>query len=111
MRTPVFEPQGFAEPTIRHLAQQVGVHWSFASPLALSSSMVDVIPPIRLAGACRCAMGTRAFTHALRQVRWPRKFKPEMPPRYDGAVDPTAFLQAYEKAVLKAGGDDQLMAN
>ena len=48
---------------------------------------------------------------ALRQVQWPNKFKPEMPPCYDGATDPTAFLQAYEEAVLKAGGDDKVMAN
>ena len=48
---------------------------------------------------------------ALRQVQWPHKFKPEMPPRYDGATDPLAFLLAYEEAVLKAGGDDKVMAN
>ena len=48
---------------------------------------------------------------ALRQVKWPPKFKPEMPPRYDGATDPSAFLLAYEKAVLEAGGDDKVMAN
>ena len=34
-----------------------------------------------------------------------------MPPRYDGAVDPSAFLLAYEGAVMKAGGDDKVMAN
>ena len=34
-----------------------------------------------------------------------------MPPRYDGAADPVAFLLAYEEAVLKAGGDDKVMAN
>ena len=34
-----------------------------------------------------------------------------MPPRYDGAADPTAFLLAYEEAVLKARGDDKVMAN
>ena len=33
---------------------------------------------------------------ALRQVQWPPKFKPEMPPRYNGATDPLAFLLAYE---------------
>ena len=48
---------------------------------------------------------------ALRQVQWPPKFKPEMPPRYDGTADPVAFLLAYEEAVLKAGGDDRVMAN
>ena len=34
-----------------------------------------------------------------------------MPPCYDGAVDPSAFLLAYEEAVLEAGGDDKVMAN
>ena len=34
-----------------------------------------------------------------------------MPLWYDGAVDPSAFLLAYEEAVLKAGGDDKVMAN
>ena len=48
---------------------------------------------------------------ALRQVRWPNKFKPEMPPRYNGTADPLAFLLAYEEAVLKAGGDNKVMAN
>ena len=48
---------------------------------------------------------------ALRQVQWPRKFRPEMSPRYDGATDPMIFLLAYEEAVLRAGGDDRVMAN
>lgn len=48
---------------------------------------------------------------ALRRVQWPPKFKPEMPPRYDGATDPSSFLLAYEGAVLKAGGDDKVIAN
>ena len=57
------------------------------------------------------ASGYRALAPALRRVRWPTKFKPEMPPRYDGAADPSAFLLTYEEAVLKAGGDDKVMAN
>ena len=73
--------------------------------------MADATPLVKPAGAYGCAAGVRAFTHTLRQVRWPRKFKPEMPPRYDNAADPAAFLQAYEKAVLEAGGDDRVMAN
>ena len=48
---------------------------------------------------------------ALRQVQWPGKFKPEMPPRYDGAADSVAVLLAYEEAVLKVGDDDKVMAN
>ena len=48
---------------------------------------------------------------ALRQVRWPRMFRPQMLSRYDGATDPKIFLLAYEEAVLGAGGDDRVMAN
>ena len=44
-------------------------------------------------------------------MQWPPKFKPEMPPCYDGAVDPSAFLLAYKEVVLEAGGDDKVMAN
>ena len=48
---------------------------------------------------------------ALRQVQWPNKFKPEMPPRYNGTTDPLAYLLTYEEAILKARGDDRVMAN
>ena len=34
-----------------------------------------------------------------------------MPPRYDSAADPSAFLLAYEEAALEARGDDKIMAN
>ena len=67
--------------------------------------------PTRSTGALRSAGGFRAFTPALRRVQWPHKFKPEMPPRYNSAAEPSAFLLAYEEAVLKAGGDDKAMAN
>ena len=42
----------------------------------------------------------------LRQVQWPHKFRPEMPPHYNGTTDPLVFLLVYEEAVLQAGGDD-----
>ena len=57
------------------------------------------------------ARGLRALAPALRRVRWPTKFKPEMPPRYDSTADPSDFLLAYDEAVLEAGGDDKVMAN
>ena len=57
------------------------------------------------------ASGYRALAPALHRVRWPTKFKPEMPSRYDSAADPTPFLLAYEEAVLEAGGNDKIMAN
>ena len=59
----------------------------------------------------RRGQGAPSFGPALRQVQWLHKFKPEMPPRYDGAADPLAFLLAYEEVVLKARGDDKVMAN
>ena len=34
-----------------------------------------------------------------------------MPLCYNGATDPLAFLLAYEEAILKAGGNDRVMAN
>ena len=48
---------------------------------------------------------------ALRQVQWPHKFKPGMPPCYNGATDPLAFLLVYEEALLKAGGDNKVIGN
>nr|XP_040244178.1 formin-like protein 5 [Aegilops tauschii subsp. strangulata] len=63
------------------------------------------------AGADGGARGLRALAPALWQVRWPPKFKPEMPPCFDGAADPSAFLLAYEEAVLEARGDDKIIAN
>ena len=57
------------------------------------------------------AVGLRAFTPALRQVQWPHKFKPDMPPRYDGAADPATFLLVYEEAVREAKVNDRVMAN
>src|SRR4051812_48805370 len=73
--------------------------------------MAGVAPPTGSTDAHDGARGLKAFTPAFRRVQWPPKFKPEMPPCYDGAADPSAFLLAYEEAVLKAGGDDKVMAN
>ena len=73
--------------------------------------MAGVAPSASATDAHDGARGLRAFTPALWRVQWPRKFKPEMPPHYDGAADPLAFLLAYEEAVLKVGGDDRVMAN
>jgi len=36
--------------------------------------------------------GCRAFTPELRSIIWPGKFKPDLPPRYDGTPDPAEFL-------------------
>ena len=116
MRTPVFEPQGFAGTP----------HPTFGTPgrgaPELLSTNPRPVPPhfAPMAGAPPSttatyvdsgASGYRARAPALRRVRWLTKFKPEMPPRYEGAADPSPFLLVYEEAVLEAGGDDKIMAN
>ena len=55
--------------------------------------------------------GCRAFTAKLRSVAWPGKFKPDLPPRYDGTADPVEFLQLYEIGIEAANGDEKVMAN
>jgi len=55
--------------------------------------------------------GCLALTRELRRVVWPAKFKPELPPRYDGSANPVEFLQLYTVGVEAAGGDDKVMAN
>ena len=55
--------------------------------------------------------GCRAFTSVLRSVAWPTKFKPDLPPRYDGTADPTEFLQLYELGIEAANGDEKVMVN
>ena len=47
---------------------------------------------------------TGAFTRSLRRVVWPIKFKPDLPPRYDGKNSPLEFLQLYTLAIQAAGG-------
>ena len=55
--------------------------------------------------------GCRVFTPELRNVVWPGKFKPELPPCYDGTADPTEFLQLYELSIEADNGDEKVMAN
>ena len=43
--------------------------------------------------------GCRALAPELRRLVWPDKFKPDLPPRYDGTTDPTEFLQLYELSI------------
>ena len=43
--------------------------------------------------------GCRAFIIELRSVAWPGKFKPDLPPRYNGTPDPVEFLQLYELSI------------
>ena len=55
--------------------------------------------------------GYRAFTTELCSVAWPGKFKPDLPPRYDGTADPAEFLQLYELGIEAANGDEKVMVN
>ena len=53
--------------------------------------------------------GCRAFTPELHSVAWSGKFKPDLPPRYDGTLDPAEFLQLYELSIEAANGDVKVM--
>ena len=55
--------------------------------------------------------GCHAFTTELRNVAWPGKFKPDLPPRYDGMVDPAEFLQLYKVGIEAANRDKKIMTN
>ena len=36
--------------------------------------------------------GNRAFTANLRRINWPTKFRPDLPEKYGGTIDPEEFL-------------------
>ena len=55
--------------------------------------------------------GCRALTPELRGIAWLGKFKPDLPPQYDGTADPAEFLQLYELCIKVANGDERVMAN
>jgi len=55
--------------------------------------------------------GCRAFTPELRSVVWAGKFKPDLPPCYDGTPAPAEFLQLYELSIKAANNDEKVMAN
>ena len=73
--------------------------------------MASAPPSARSTRVPEEAPGLRCFSLFLWQVQWPPKFRPEMPPRYDGATDPAPFLHAYEEAVWAASGDIKVKAN
>ena len=55
--------------------------------------------------------GCRAFTPELRNVIWPSKFKPDLPPRYNGTVNPTEFLELYDLSIEASSRDEKIMTN
>jgi hypothetical protein len=52
-----------------------------------------------------------ALASHLRMVVWPCKFRPHLPEKYDGTVNPAEFLQIYSTSILAVGGDEAIMAN
>ena len=44
-------------------------------------------------------------------AKWPPKFRPHLPEKYDGTTNPSEFLQVYVTAITAAGGDDAVMAS
>jgi hypothetical protein len=78
-------------------------------PEAVVRERQDQAPPLRRAPVS--AEGCHAFTPELRRVVWHGKFKPDLPPRYDGTPDPAEFLQLYELSIEAANGDEKVMAN
>ena len=61
---------------------------------------MNVLAPVA-AGYLPYDVGCPAFTREMRQVRWPsaRAFKPELPDKYDGTLNPAEFLGIYTIAV------------
>lgn len=75
------------------------------------------------AAECRCSdrdaptdkdiplcKGAPAYTDDLRSVLWPAKFRPDLPPQYDGKASPAEFIQLYMRVVHAAGGNEKSMA-
>jgi hypothetical protein len=52
-----------------------------------------------------------ALAPHLRMVVWPHKFRPHLPEKCDGMVNPTEFLQNYSTSILAAGRNEAIMAN
>jgi hypothetical protein len=55
--------------------------------------------------------GCAALAPHLRSVAWPAKFRPHLPEKYDGSINPAEFLQIYSTAIHAAGGNEAVMAN
>ena len=67
--------------------------------------------PVENASSLPFGAGCIAFTPELRQVKWPRRFCPDLAIKYDGKDNPTEFLNIYTTAVLAAGGNEKVLAN
>ncbi|WVZ73428.1 hypothetical protein U9M48_021734 [Paspalum notatum var. saurae] len=74
----------------------------YAQTLAGAQTPPGVIP---------AGVGCAALADGLRSMRWPPKFRPHLPEKYDGTTNPSEFLQVYVTAISAAGGDDAVMAS
>jgi hypothetical protein len=55
--------------------------------------------------------GCMVLAPHLRMVVGPPKFRPHLPEKYDGTINPAEFLQIYSTFILVAGGNVVVMAN
>jgi hypothetical protein len=55
--------------------------------------------------------GCMALAPHLRMMVWPRKFRPHLPKKYDGTVNPTEFLQICSASIIDVRGNEAIMAN
>ena len=62
-------------------------------------------------GALDYGGGFLALAPALRQLRWPRKFRPSSDLSYDGTTNPREYLQLYSTMMVASGADAKIMAN
>jgi hypothetical protein len=54
------------------------------------------------AGGVDCFGGYEALSEPLQHVDWPRRFRPDMPARFNGSSDPVEFLRQYAVAIRAA---------
>jgi hypothetical protein len=56
-------------------------------------------------------VGCAALVDHLRAATWPPKCRSHLPEKYDGASNPSEFLQVYVTAITAAGGNTIVMAS
>jgi hypothetical protein len=52
-----------------------------------------------------------ALAPHLHMVVWPPMFRPHLPEKYDGTVNPAEFRQIYSTSILTVGGNEAVLAN
>jgi hypothetical protein len=63
------------------------------------------LAPRELGGGCM------ALAPHLCMMVWSHKFRPHLPEKYDGTVNPVEFLHIYSTSILAVGCDETIMAN